>query len=1006
MARTAEAYLAETNMLDFKLICDMGVTSEDVEALRALPEVREVSPSYSVYVKASVSEETVVVAIHSFPKDEDSGLSLPVLEEGRMPTLASECLVDAATPIPIGSIVTVSEDNRERSLGLLGQKSFVVVGRAYSPSYISTDRGNTNVGSGRVGYFLFVPEAAFESEYYTELNLSLNDTLSTTAFSKEYDDTISALSGYLEDFTSERGTIRYEQIWNEASAAIAEGESDYEENKTKADYDLAVALQEISSGRMSLEDGEAAYSRYSRQLAEAQTALETGEAQLASAGQTLDDLREQVAANSAQLDAARGELDAMKGDLALLTAQLAVTTDPVAAAEIQTQIDTLTSAIAFTEQEIRSGESTLAGAQVSLDQADSDYRVNSDRIGTSRLKVEADSASVVRMRGELDYRIAELSLGQKSYDEKSDEARKALNEARKELDDSKSELDKLEIPVWYVQSRQDLPGYAGFVSDINRIGALADVLPLLLFLIAALVSLTTMTRLVEEHRTQIGTLKALGYHRRSISAIYQWYAWTISLLGGLVGVAVGLFFVPEAIWQIYGILYHMGDFELAIVVVPCAIGVLASAFAVSVATFFASRAALRSSASELMRPQPPRMGRRVLLEHIRPIWSARPLGYKLTFRNLFRYKARFFMTIVGVAGCTALLLTGFGIRDSADSMVGLQYGEVAHYQATLVLKEGSDSHEDTVLNKTIADYETAYAQMAAMDVSAGERTNKGIITYLFVPENPEELEGLISFRDRISHEPLEFPAQPGAAPSALITERLAKVLDVSAGDTIKIGRPRGQVADVRVAGVVENYVYNYIYLSPSSYEILFREAPVYSSLVLRTDATGGAFDALMTEVATDDNVATILPVSQLRTIMDQVIASMTAVVWLLIAAASLLALIVLYSLSSINITERARELATLKVLGFLRREVSSYISRETTMLTLLGLILGLIGGIFLHQFVMASIEVNEIMFARTILPQSFLFAALITLVCSAAVAFIMRFRIKRIEPVSTLKSNE
>lgn len=1005
MARTAEAYFEQTNAMDFKLICDMGITQEDIEALRALPQIAEISPSYTLYVKASTLEQTPVVAIHGLPSEGTSGLSTPVLEEGRMPSKPGECLVDANSSVQLGEVIEVSKDNRESTLELLKTQRFEVVGRAWSPAYLAVSRGNTNVGGGRVDYYLYVLPSAFKGEYYTELNLRLRDSVSEPAFSEGYDDLIEANIAALESFGLERGSLRYEQIWQEASAQLADAETEYEETKVQADYDLAVALQEIESGRMSLEEGEASYSFYAGELAAAQSRVEAGRSALAQAGRTLDDNRAKLASSAALLDGARRELVLAQDTVNQLLLQLDAAIDPVEATEIQAQIDALNMQVDALAAQIKAGESELAFAQTALEGAEREYQANATFLATSESSVAANAGTLAQMRGELDYRTAELALGQELYAEESEEALTALEQARKELDENAEALDILETPVWYVQSRQDFPGYAGLASDIKRVGALANILPLLLFLISTLVSLTTMTRLVEEQRMQIGILKALGYQRRSIFFAYQWYAWTISLFGGIAGVLLGLALVPDAIWQIYDVFYHLGDFELAIVALPCVGGLVISALAVSLATYAACKKALGSTASELMRFQPPRLGKRVLLERIKPLWSVLPLGYKVTFRNLFRYKARFFMTIVGVAGCTALLLTGFGIRDSADSIVNLQYGEVAQYEATIVLKKGSDAQTNTALNRTLAQYDIAYAHMAAVDVSAGAFTNDGITTYLFVPQIPSKLNDLINFRDRVTHEPLTFPVTFAQGPSALITERLAKVLNVRAGDIITVGQPRGQLADIRVAGVVENYVYNYIYLSSDAYKMLFREAPVYATLVLKTNLSDTDFAALMTQVATDENVATILPVSQLRGIMDQVIANMTTIVWLLIVASAILALIVLYSLSSINITERIRELATLKVLGFFRAEVSTYISRETTILTLFGLVLGLIAGIFIHQFVIASVEVNEVMFARTILPQSFVFAALTTLLCSALIAFIMRSRIRKIDPVTTLKSN-
>jgi putative ABC transport system permease protein len=341
------------------------------------------------------------------------------------------------------------------------------------------------------------------------------------------------------------------------------------------------------------------------------------------------------------------------------------------------------------------------------------------------------------------------------------------------------------------------------------------------------------------------------------------------------------------------------------------------------------------------------------------------------------------------------------------SIVGLQYNDILHSKATILLKEPSNAAADTALNQRLAAYDTAYVYLAAVDVMAGDRNNNGLVTYLYVPEHANGLNRFISFRERTGHAPLQFPPISNTAvPAGILTERLASALDVGVGDTVTFGLPGQPGKEVVVAGVAENYVYNYLYLSPDSYEGLFGAPAQFGSVVLETSIPAEELEALVTELVSVPDVALVLPVAALKEVLDEAVMNMSAVVWLMIFAAAVLALVVLYNLITINITERTRELATLTVLGFFSREVFFYVFRETLMLTILGILVGLVVGVFLHGYLMDSIEVSEIMFGRVIEPMSFVFAAAFTLACSILVSVFMAPRIRRIDPVSSLTSIE
>jgi putative ABC transport system permease protein len=893
MARGANSYLAAIDAADIRLICDSGITADDLDALRDLPDVAEAYPAYRLYALCNQGGYSDIVALSSLAPGQldgggaaagaggldGGGTAGPVavsseqgtmeLAEGRLPSAVDECLVDAESRLRIGDALTIVSAVDGQPLSLLEKTQLTVVGRGWSPDYLSIDRGNTNIGGGQVVYFIYLPWQAFTSEYYTEVNIQLASADDKNAFTDGYQQSVDDAIPGLEDFVDARAQLRYQQFYTDAAEDLAEQDDGYQQYKDD--------VSELAS------------------QAQQQRAL------AAQYGLALQPTTGQPAQQPARLSPAQQQV----------------------------------------MQQLQQSQQLLAQAQ------------------------------------------QQLLL------------------ARQQLDSGYARLSQIPLPEWYIQDRNDFPGYQSFDSDIQRIQALATILPWILFLVAALVALAIMTRMVDEHRRQIGMLKALGYQRGSIMAIYQIYAWSIGLAGGGVGVLLGLWIFPPSIWQIYMNLYFVGDFQLAAAPLSCVIGMLGGAVASALATFAASRRALGATASELMRPKPSRPGRRVFLEYIGPLWRSLPLVNKVTFRNLFRYKARFFMTVVGVAGCTALLLTGFGIRDSIDGMVDLQFGRVSYHQTTIILGQGGNSAVDSELNRRLKDESSLYVHISAIDVWTESRDASSLISYITVPERPDKAGEFYGLHDAAAGQSLRVPER-----GALVTQRLATVLGLGVGDYFELALSDGRRGKEQVAGIVENYVYNYIYISPNSYLKLFSEHPSYYCVLMRSDKTGDELDSLFADIASTDNVRSLMPTTQLREIVDQVVVNMAAVVWLIIATAALLALVVLYSLSSINITERVRELATLKVLGFFKHEISSYISRETTILTLLGLAFGVVWGVVMHRYVMDSIEVNDIVFSRIIYVSSFGLSLLVPLACSAVIALAMRPRLKRIEPVVELKSFE
>ena len=562
----------------------------------------------------------------------------------------------------------------------------------------------------------------------------------------------------------------------------------------------------------------------------------------------------------------------------------------------------------------------------------------------------------------------------------------------------------LEQGKWYVNDREDLTEYSGYGENADRMRAIGRVFPVLFFLVAALISLTSMTRMVEEQRTQIGTLKALGYSRRSIAGKYLGYAFWATVGGCVFGVLVGEKILPYIIVTAYGIMYpHMNT-----VVVPNDLyyGVSASLTALLCtmgATWFSCYKELREQAAELMRPPAPKKGKRVFLEKIPSLWSQFNFIWKATIRNLLRYKKRFFMTVFGIGGCMALLLVGFGLRDSSVDIAKLQYHELQLYDANIILNTSASKQEQNNVEQELYWNDqvdkTAVGYLGQMKVKHGNEEQE---VYLNVPEDLQDFEEMAVFRGRRSHTQYDLETE-----GVILTEKTAKLLEVKEGDTITLCQTGKEDVKVKVGKICENYIGHYLYMGPEMYRSLYGEEPQYNSVYFQMkEGYEDQLEVLGEDILKGEGALNISYTDSIEDQLDDMLGSLDIVMAVLVISAGLLAFVVLYNLNSINITERRRELATLKVLGFYDNEVSAYVYRENMILTVIGGVAGMILGSILHRFVIVTVEVDSAMFGRSIEMSSYGYSFLITLAFSVFVNLVMYFKLKKIDMVESLKSVE
>ena len=560
-------------------------------------------------------------------------------------------------------------------------------------------------------------------------------------------------------------------------------------------------------------------------------------------------------------------------------------------------------------------------------------------------------------------------------------------------------------PEWYVLDRSSsVLSYVNYQNDAERIASLGELLPIVFFLVAALVSLTAMTRLVEEERQQIGTLKALGSSNGAILLRYLMYALLPTLLGSVAGVLIGEKVFPLAILNTYGLLYTgLKSFVLPYNLVEGAIAVAASVLSTGIATIAACYKISRELPAQIMRPEAPKPGKRVLLERVPFIWNRLGFTQKSTVRNLFRNKKRFLMTIIGVAGCMGLLLVGLGLHDSIMVVADMQFTKLTHYQASVTVQEGMTEDEmNSFADEIIAENGDGVNALIIYQKSVDAQTDGGMQTVtLSVPQTTDGIESYFTFRQRLGHGVLSIPED-----GALISEKTAATLGVSAGDTVTVRDGTNSVS-VTISAVYENYIGHYIFISQDYYNQLFGGAPPYNQILLTYPDGSEQFQSTLGEMLlADQNVQGVTFISTLVDWADDTLSSLNTIVLIVLAAAALLAIVVLYNLNSINIAERKRELSTLKVLGFYDSEVASYVYRENILLTIIGILIGIGLGVLLHGYVITSIEVDMIMFGRSIFWYSYLLGALMTFAFSVIINLVMYRSLKKIDMIESLKSIE
>lgn len=1019
MYASANDYLVKQQFYDFRLLSTYGFEQVDVDTFAAKEGVRAAEGAYFAdAICSDYAGNEMVLKAHSLT-DNINGV---VLVDGRMPRSANECVVDVNLygSEAIGTTIRISEDNAQEDLDNFAYKEYTITGTVNASYYIQFERGNSSLGNGKVSGFIYLMPEGFSMEYFAEIFVKFDADYS--AFSDAYKEFIDSKEADWEIYCEEAGERRYQEILTEAKTELADAEEEFETERTDAEAELKDAKTKLIDAEIEIADKEKELKDGEKELADAEKTLAEKEQELKDAKQEVADNEALLAENRAEYESAladyengkalvsskKNELNAAMTQIAALEKQFTDAGLPVdpgiieQKAQVQAglaQINALDGQLnaGYVElfvagEQLTKAEEQLADAKQQIADGEKEIADAKKEIADAKAKLEDGKVKLADAKAEVRDSWVDYQKGYKEFEVE-------IADAEEEIAEAKEDIATIERPDTYVLGRDTNVGYVCFENDADIVDGIANVFPVFFFLVAALVCMTTMNRMVEEQRTQIGVMKALGYGEMRIMSKYLFYSGSAAIVGSVTGFFVGSKFFPFVIYVAYDIMYNLGDMIYVYNYKIGAISLVAAILCSMGTTWVSCRHELKECAAGLMRPKAPKAGKRVFLEYVPLIWNRLKFLHKVSVRNIVRYKKRFFMMVIGISGCTALLVTGFGLRDSIVSIPKLQYEEVQTYEVGITLQEAiteMDAEDLTEIEKTIEEYGGSYQYGLEQNVDfVYDDQAKAVNLVTFVhTEYAGEYFGLQTPKK----EKLAYP-NPG---EIIISEKLATTYGIEEGDIVTLRDEERREMQFKVSGICENYIGSYVYVHPESYleQMGFVEyKSIFVKLPENTD-----LHKLNAELMQNEDVAAVTLNEDLKLRISSMLDSMDFLVVVIIFCAAALAFIVLYNLNNINITERVREIATIKVLGFTKKETASYVFRENMVLTGIGALTGLLLGNWLHAFVMEQAQIDLVTFDVHVEAISYCYSVLLTFLFAWIVNRIMTGKLDKISMTESLKS--
>ena len=1029
MVDSIDSYYKNQNVYDIQVMSTLGLTNDDINAISQIENVESVYGTYSRDGIIKTNEKEIVSKILCI-----DDVNIAVLVEGNMPQNEDECVVERnfliGTDKKIGDYIEIEpEKTEEEETEYLKNKKLKIVGVVDSPLYISRERGSTKLGTGTINYFIYVSKENVNSEVYTEIYVKLKDSNKYKTASNKYEDYVEETKDKIEEIKEERENARYEELINEANDEIAKAEEEFNTQKQDAETQILDAENKINDGKKQIEDGEAEIAsneaKANKEFADAEAQIKNAKAEIESNTTELNNRKQEAEEGFKQAENQKAELQETLNNLNFAISgidssiankqnELQTAEDEETKYKLEQEIivlqatkqgyesnkQSIEAGITEIDTQISSGKAELEKAETQLNNAKTEIEKQEEQLEKTK---KSTYSQISEAKEELESSKKEIADAEAELETSKAEFNTKIEEAEGKLIDAKEQVAEIEKAEWYILDRQQNAGYVSFIQDTKSVENISIVFPIVFFAIAALVSLTSMTRMVEEERQEIGTLKALGYNKFHITLKYIIYSSLACIIGGIIGMNIGFQLLPRIIWDMYEMMYTLPKFIVSFNHQYSSTGLGLIYICIVGATLYSILKELKDTPANLLRPKAPKYGKRVLLERITFIWKRLNFSQKVTIRNIFRYKKRFLMTIVGILGCTSLILAGFGIKDSISSILPNQYEDIFNYDIQVSLKTTLTSEQINTYIEELDQKEEIQNILETYIISGtSAKDGQSETVQIVVPKDKNEIDQTIKLRDVKTKEKFELSED-----GVIITDKLSELIGAKVGDTIKLTTSDDEEAEIKVVGITENYVSHYVYMSKELYEKTYGKEYSTNVLMLQdNNLTEEQENSLMQEIVAKNEVSTVTLTATTMKTLDDTMNSLNYVVVILIVSAGLLAFVVLYNLSNINISERIRELATIKVLGFYDKEVYDYVTRETILLTLIGILFGLIAGYFLNSYILGTCEINILRFEKVVKPISYVYATAITIVFSIIVNIVTYFALKKIDMIGSLKSVE
>lgn len=1034
MKYSADQYFDKYNVQDIQVYSTLGLTQDDLKEIKKIDGVEDAEPVFSIDTLTQKDSTQLVMKVISLA--DDQSINKVRLVDGRMPKKENECIIEAGSVsnqlfgnFEIGDTITLTSGTEDDLSDTLKNTEYTVVGTCYNPNYLSYEKGSSSIGNGEVGNFMYVKDSNIKVDYFTEIDVTVKGAKDINTYDDAYFDLVEPVVDKIEAIADDR-----------IDARIAENQKEIDDAQKELDEQINDAQAQIDDGYAQIQDGYAQIQSNEQQLISAKAQLDSGWAEYYQNITVLDNIPTleqaiaQIEQGEASLPGLQANLEQINTNLAnieedyqLATANyqtlldtrsnleqlLQTVEDEDIKKQITTKLNDINKQIVGAEQVINA-YTTLNASKAQVE--DAINQINSgiaqkptliaqrDQLYAARDQLNAAYNKLVSGQAEYESGLAQLNDAKNTLSSSLSELEQSQNqlntektENQQKIDDAQSEIDKLEAE-WITLDRNSHYSYRDYGACADRMDGIAQVFPVFFFLVAALVCMTTMTRMVDEQRNEIGTLKALGYSKVQISSKYLLYALIASILGSILGCLVGMILFPYVIFTAWNTLYNLETIKFAF---QPGLMLVASGSVIGItllATLYSIYSELIEVPSQLMRPKAAKIGKKIILERIPFIWNHLSFLRKVTARNIFRYKKRFFMTVIGIAGCSALLVAGFGINDSISDIVHQQYEVINHFEASINVSNIDDNFEQTLKKQKGV---TDIMEEDTLPVTANIADKDASVT-VHIVDDKNLLKDFTTLKSINDDQEVSLNSK-----GAVISQKMAEKMEKGIGDTITFKDANDNEIEVKITDIYENYVGHNIYVTRDLYDTWNSNAELTKTYLLKTNDTSDDFEHQLGQKLMDINgVDSVTFYSSLQENFTDMIASISMVVVVLVISAAALAFVVLYNLSNVNISERTREIATIKVLGFTSRETSQYVNRESILLTMIGAAVGLIVGIFLHNLIMNLAEMDDVMFGRTIKPISFVISFALTMVFAIIINLVMQRKLKQIQMVESLKAVE